>query len=411
MKLILSSVVLALASVSAVAGAQQTDTNAPKKPATQAQSPENAIKVSPKALKAIGELQTAVNAKDTANIPAKVAAAKAVATTNEDRYWIARLELKASVDANDNAGLAAAVDSLAATGLASHTDLGSLYSAVGGNAFDAKQYDAAAKAFEREVALDPSNATALVNLAVARSAGGHKPEALSALQQAIQASNAAGKKADEKVYRQAVGIAYEANLPSAVALSQNWVTAYPSPESWRNAIAIYRNQTHQDGEGTLDLLRLMQATGAMQKPTDYALFVNADFDQQNYSEAQAVIDAGVAAHIVDPASADFHQLVAELKSKPKTTPADLNAALKMSPSGINLLHIGDRFYATGDYAKAAEIYRQTMGKTGVDPDLSNLHLGMALIRSGDKAGAIAAFKAVTGARADIAKLWLIYAQQ
>ena len=153
-----------------------------------------------------------MNAKDVANIPAKVAAAKAVATTNEDRYWIARLELKASVDANDKAGLATAVDSLAATGLASHADLGSLYSVVGGNAFDAKQYDAAAAAFEREAALDPNNANALVNLAVARSAGGHKPEAVSALQQAIQASNAAGKKADEKVYRQAVGIAYEGEL-------------------------------------------------------------------------------------------------------------------------------------------------------------------------------------------------------
>ena len=72
------------------------------------------------------------------------------------------------------------------------------------------------------------------------------------------------------------------------------------------------------------------------------------------------------------------------RASQKPTPADLNAALKMSPSGINLLHIGDRFYAMGDYAKAAEIYRQTMGKAGVDPDLSNLHLGMALIRSGDQ---------------------------
>jgi hypothetical protein len=36
---------------------------------------------------------------------------------------------------------------------------------------------------------------------------------------------------------------------------------------------------------------------------------------------------------------------------------------------------------------------------------------MALARSGDKAGATAAFKSVTGSRADIAKLWLVYVQQ
>ena len=37
-----------------------------------------------------------------------------------------------------------------------------------------------------------------------------------------------------------------------------------------------------------------------------------------------------------------------------------------------------------------------MGKPGVDPDLANLHLGMALARAGDKAGATAAFKSVGG---------------
>ena len=45
------------------------------------------------------------------------------------------------------------------------------------------------------------------------------------------------------------------------------------------------------------------------------------------------------------------------------------------------------------------------------PDLANLHLGMALARSGDKAGATAALNAVTGPRADIAKYWLLYVQQ
>jgi tetratricopeptide (TPR) repeat protein len=155
----------------------------------------------------------------------------------------------------------------------------------------------------------------------------------------------------------------------------------------------------------------MQAAGAMQKPNDYAIFINSDLDQQNYNEAQAVLDAGIAAHVIDPAGADFKQLAAEVKAKKTMSTEELNAALKMAPNATNMLHIGDRFYAMGDYAKAADVYRQTVGKTGIDPDVSNLHLGMALLRSGDKAGAVAAFNAVKGARADIAKLWLIYAQQ
>ena len=40
--------------------------------------------------------------------------------------------------------------------------------------------------------------------------------------------------------------------------------------------------------------------------------------------------------------------------------------------------------------------------------VANLRLGIALARSGDKAGATAAFNAVGGARAPIAKLWLAW---
>jgi hypothetical protein len=46
---------------------------------------QNGVKPSKQALKALVELQKAVNAKDKANIPAKLAAAQAAAKTNEDR--------------------------------------------------------------------------------------------------------------------------------------------------------------------------------------------------------------------------------------------------------------------------------------------------------------------------------------
>ena len=76
-----------------------------------------------------------------------------------------------------------------------------------------------------------------------------------------------------------------------------------------------------------------------------------------------------------------------------------------------LLRIGDRYYAMGDYAKAAELYRMALGKPGVDAEVANLHIGMALARAGDKAGATAALNAVSGPRAEIAKFWLAYLNQ
>ena len=116
-------------------------------------------------------------------------------------------------------------------------------------------------------------------------------------------------------------------------------------------------------------------------------------------------------HHPDYIGAPACDLVNGLRGKPKANAADLAAATKTAQSGMALLRIGDRYYAMGDYAKAVELYRMSMGKPGVDKDVANLHIGMALARSGDKAGATAALNAVTGARADVAKFWLAYVNQ
>jgi tetratricopeptide (TPR) repeat protein len=149
----------------------------------------------------------------------------------------------------------------------------------------------------------------------------------------------------------------------------------------------------------------------MNQASDYGLFARAAVEQNNYNEAQAVLDAGIAAKVVDPANPEFSSLVNGLKARPKATTADLAEATRSAQSGMALLHIGDRYYAMANYAKAVELYRMAMGKPGVDAAVANLHIGMALARAGDKAGATAALNAVTGPRADIAKFWLTYVNQ
>ncbi len=381
-------------------------------PPPQAQSPAKPgdVKPSSAALKAIVELQTAVNANDVANIPAKVAAAQKVAKTKEDRYIIGQLQLKAALASKDNNALGAAIDTVAAAGYLEAAKVGELYRSLGGTYFNAKQYDPAAAAYDKAIAVDPNNQDGLMMLAETRNAQGRKAEAVAAFQRVLQASTAAGQKPREEIYRRAVALAYEAQSPLAVDLGRQWAGAYPSADSWRNSIAIYRNLTMPDVEGTLDLLRLMQATGALTAAGDYNLFATASAEQLNYNEAQAVLDAGIAARIVDPASPLFKDTITALKAKPKATDADLAVAAKTAANGMALLRIGDRYYGMGNFTKAVELYRQAMGKPGVDTNVANLHIGMALTRAGDKPGATAALNAVTGPRADIAKYWLLYLQ-
>lgn len=381
---------------------QQDQADQAKKPSVQPSS---------KARKALIELQKAVDANDTATIPAKLAEADAVASTKEDHYLIGNMRLKAAVAAKDNVAMAAAIDAIAASGYESPAKVARLYMAVGSHFYEAKQASQAIGLYQKGLALDPQSADLLINLGEAQSAAGQKGEAVATFQRAIQIQTAAGQKPQEALYKTALSIAYDAKLPSTGELSRQWVAAYPTADSWRNAIAIYRNESHQDVEGTLDLLRLMQATGSLTTPGDYRLFAESAADQSNFNEAQAVLDAGVAAKIVSPSDPSFRDDFAGIKAKPKATAADLEEALKSSPSAINVIRIGDRFAAMGNYSRAAEVYRQALGQSGVDANIANLHLGMALARGGDKAGATAALNAVTGPRADIAKFWLIYVKQ
>jgi tetratricopeptide (TPR) repeat protein len=414
MKLMFTTAAAALIAVSAPAPAQygsQGSAPAAAPQASAAKPSAKQIKVSSKAQKAIADLQAAVNKNDYASVPAKVAAAQAVASTPDDKYAIGELQLKAALAAKDYTTMASAVDLIASSGFVDAAETSKLYASLGTTFYNNKQFAPAAAAFQKATAIDPNNGEVFGLLGEAQFAQGQKADAASAFQRAVQIEMATGQKPDEALLKRAVSVAYEAQSPLAVDLGREWAAAYPSADSWRNSIAIYRNMSHPDEEGTLDLLRLMQATGAMTTAGDYELYAEAAADQSNFNEAQSVLDAGIAAHLVDPSAANFRDLINGLKSKPKSTDADLQSALKMSPTAENTLRIGDRYYGMGQYAKAADVYRQVLSKPGADKDVANLHLGMALARAGDKAGATAALKAVGGSRGDIAKYWLVYVQQ
>ena len=414
MKLITSTALALVAALAAAPAAAQYGAAAQQQPAPQSAPATPAaptIKPSSKALKAIVDLQDTVKKNDFANVPAKVAAAQAVASTKEDRYLIGRLQLDAAQAAKDNAALAAAIDTIAGSGYLDTAKVGGLYQDLGGIYFNAKQYPQAAAAYQKALAADSRNAEASRMLGITLFQQGQKSEAAAALQKFIQASTAAGQKPTEDTYRIAVQSAFDAHLPAANDLARQWLAAYPSADSWRNSIAVYRNLNQLDTEATLDLLRLMQATGALTTAGDYELFAATTFDQSNYNEAQAVMDAGLAAKVLDPSNSQVRDILGALKTKNKATAADLATAEKSAQNATAFVRIGDRYYAMGEYAKAAELYRKAIGKPGVDANVANLHLGMALARTGDKAGATAALNTVTGPRADIAKFWLAYVNQ
>lgn len=378
-------------------------------PAAQKQQ-QPGIKPSSKALKALVELQDAVNKNDTANIPAKLAAAQAVAQTKEDRYLIARLQLKAAATSKNNAAIAQAIEAVAATNVLDATQLSDLYVGMGAAYYNDKQFPQAVASYQRALAIAPQNNEAANMLGEALLASGQKNEAAAAYQRVLQARAAAGQKAEEALYKRAVAVAYEAESPAVMDLARQWVAAYPTQASWNDALAIYRNRNLGDAEATMDALRLKQALGYL-SPGEYGTLSRAAADQLIFGEASAVLAEGVASNKVNLSSPEFSDLAVGLKARAKLSAADLAAAMKIAANGKALMRIGDNYAAMGDYAHAVEAYKAAMAKPDGDAALANLHIGMALARAGDKAGATAALNAVTGPRADIAKFWLTYLAQ
>ena len=364
--------------------------------------------VSPAAQKALIALQTAVNANDTATIPAMLAAAQAVAKSADEKYFVASNQIKASLAANDVPGIRAGIDALQASGAAETPDLVARYTDLGRRYKEAKQVDEAVAMLNKAMALNPNNVPTLINLASIRDAQGQKAEAVALMQKSFAASKASGQKVEEGNLKFAAGLAYGQRLPAANEIARLWVAAYPSPASWRDSLRIYRDLNRPAPGQLIDLLRLGRAANALSGETDYFALGSALVNAGKLAEAKSLLAEAKTAPKVETTKRVFTDLIARAAAAP--TRAAVDASAKAALGGRNgkaMIDAGDGLYGHGAYAEAVPLYRAALINGG-DAGLANLRLGMALARSGDKPGATAPLTAVTGANADVARYWLLW---
>ncbi len=366
------------------------------------------LDISKGAQKAIVEFQTAVNANDVANIPAKLAAARAVAKTNDDKFIIASIQTKAALTANDNAAIQAGIEAMQASGSAENPDIAARYADLGKRFKAAGQVDLSVAMLNKSLALEPNNVAALINLAAIKDSQGQKAEAVALMQRSFLASKATGAKVEEGNYKFAAGLAYAQRMPLANDLARQWFAAYPSPASLRDSIRIYRDLNRPAQSQLIDLLRLGRAASALSGETDYFALASALVNAGKLAEARTLLVEAKTAPKVDATKSAFTDLVKRSAAAP--TRAAIDASAKAAMAGANgkaMIDAGDGLYGVGAYAEAVPLYRAALAKGG-DAGLANLHLGMALARSGDRAGATAALNAVTGINADVARYWLMW---
>lgn len=420
MRSTLSFGLLALSAAAVPASAQYGAGQAPaqaravpsaQEAATTAPAPLCQANISKGARKTLVDLQTAVMAKNMAAIPALVASAQALAKTDHDKCFIGQMQIKAAVDSNDMKGAAAALEAQLALGVVPPTTIANLYENLAEIQSDAGAHADAGNSLERSLQIAPNRASATIMLAETRVNQNRVADALALFQKAIATEVAAGRMPIESWYKRPVAVAYGAKNPATHGLLRAWVAAYPSSTSWREAIRVHAMLSGLGNAALLDMSRLARLNRALAGDADYGNYAAAALGRGFPGEAKAVLDEGFAAGAINRNQPTLKATHASATAKAAGDRASLDtlaAAAAAGGTAKSLMTLAEAYHGYGDYAKAAALVRAAQGKPGVDAELANLRLGMALAAAGDKAGAKAALDLATGPQAEVARYWLTY---
>lgn len=354
-----------------------------------------------------------------ANAPdavAKIQAAEAVVKNADEKYIAGTLRLTLG-QATKNAKLQQeGIEAMVQSGSATPADAPKLNMAAGQLAYQAGDYATAKKYLAEAARLGGAGVDANLLLAEANFKAGTTQEGLTALEAAIKAEQAAGRKAPPEWYGRAAAMAYKAKMTGETAKwTREQVRAYPTSENWRSALVIYRDSSNLDNQSMMDLYRLMNDTKSLAGERDFFEYASTAILVALPGEAKKVIETGFATGAVNKSSRAVAERLADADKKIPSDKASVVTDEKRSasaPDGRLAANTGSAYLAYGDNAKAIDLFRLAQKKGGIDADTVNTRLGIALARSGQKDAAKAAFQAVGGTtRKDIAQFWLLWLDQ
>jgi hypothetical protein len=385
------------------------------------------MKLTPAVQTPAAAVQAAVAANDLATAETQLTAAEAAAAAgnDDDKYIVAALrldleqaKLRAQQQANpnaplDQATLAKPLEALIASPRTPPASLPQFHFIRGQLAFNARDYPAAIQHLERARQLGYANADLDVTIAQAKLQGSDVRGGLTDLDAAIQRRATGGQKAPESFYKVGIQRANAAKLgPETLAWLKKWIAAYPTAKNWRDVVFVYGLQPNSlaklDNQQQIDLWRLLRASRALADQYDYREYAQKVYDRGLPAEAITVLNEGNASgKLAGNADARSMLTAAQSAQRNESPLATLAKQAQTSPNGKLASQTADAYLGQDKYTDAIPLYRLALQKGGVNADEVNTRLGIALAKSGDKAGAQAAFGAVApnGPRAEIAGLW------
>ena len=287
-----------------------------------------------------------------------------------------------------------------------------LNGAAGQYAYNERDFADAITRFTEAVRLGNKEPDTFILMAESSFQTGKMVEGLGFAERAIAEKKALGQVPPADWYQRALSVALKAKLqPQVAKWSRDRVSAYPTAQNWRDALLLYKDSSKLDGQSALDVMRLIRSAKALSGERDYFEYAALATERGLPGEAKSVIEEGMASGAIGKSSRPLNELLVAASSKVAGDLSSLAASEKRASTdaaGKIAAGTADAYLGYGQDAKAAPLYKIALQKGQVDTDTVNTRLGIALARQGQKAEAKAAFAAVVGSRAEIAKYWSLW---
>jgi len=364
--------------------------------------------------------QSLIKAQKFKEALAKVHDAEAVPNkTASETYLIERMRLAAASGAGDMATAAKSYEAIAATGKVSAADKLRMVESIAGGYYRAKDYPKAVEWAQRYVRDGGTSAQMQTLLIQAQYLAGDTAGVTKELMAEIQADEKAGRVPSEErlkllmnaTSRQPEGAAYGFAL-------ERLTTYYPKKEYWVELIASVQRKPGFSDRFSLDIYRLMLATGGMRSANDYMEMTQLALQADLAAEGKAAIEKGFVAGVLGTGAEAERQKrlrdlavrkTEEMRAEAPTKEAEALAA----KDGTALVALGFNEALSGHAPKGVALIDKGIAKGGLKrPEDAKLRLGQAMVLAGD-AKAVGVLRAVTGAdgTADLARMWIIFAKR
>lgn len=249
---------------------------------------------------------------------------------------------------------------------------------------------------------------------------GDLPRAGKEIQTEIQIIERGGKVPSEQLLQMAADIANrQKDGAGMVAVMEKLITHYPKPSYWLNLVYSLSTMNGLSQQLTLDVYRVKLATGTMRSSDEFVEGAQYALLAGFPVEAKKFLDAGYASNMLGSGQeAERHKRLREVVEKKlaediKTLGQDDSLIIK-SANADAMMNTGFNYVLHGKSDKGLAMMADALKIGGFKrPEDARLHFGVAQILAGRNAQGMETLKAVKGSdgTAELAKLWMLYAQR